>query len=75
MEVDEAAVEAGGQSGPARTETAPAPEAGPGRWRGWPEEARVVSESGWTFGLKIHELHEKLSQPVISQRFKYFKSQ
>ena len=45
MEVDEAAVEAVEQCGPARTETAPAPEAGPGRWRGWPEEARAVSES------------------------------
>ena len=68
MEAGEAAVEAGEQSGPARTETAPAPEAGPGRWRGWPEEARAVSESDWTFGLKILELHEKLSQSVISQR-------
>ena len=55
MEVGEAAVEEGEQCGPARTETAPAPEAAPGRWRGWRAEAGAVSESGWTFGLEIFE--------------------
>ena len=56
MEAGEAVVEEGEQSGPARTETAPAPEAAPGRWRGRRAGAAAVSGSGWTSGLKILEV-------------------
>ena len=68
MEAGEAAEEEAGRCGPARTGTAPAPEAGPGRWPGWRGEAGPVWGSGGTFGLEYERIIITVSHR--SERFR-----